>query len=78
MSFCCDFLLTALVVFGLNSNGLGRRDVLKTRGLVRDIACVLFVHFFDLFHDLISLLLKKSNASRFILNGFLKLLDLLS
>jgi hypothetical protein len=38
----------------------------------------LFVHFFDLFHNLVSLLLEKSDVSGLLLNCLLELLYLLA
>ena len=70
VGFCCNFFLSALVVFGLDTDCFGRWDVVKTWRLVGNV-WILFVHFLYLFHDLISLLLKKSNAPRLILNSLL-------
>jgi hypothetical protein len=49
----------------------------ETGGLVGSIRC-LFVHFFDLFHNLVSLLLEKSDVSGLLLNCLLELLYLLA
>lgn len=76
MSFCSNFLLAAFGFFGLDSDGFRRRNVMETWSLIRIAICILFTHLLNLFHDLISFLLEKSNASRFILNGLLKLFDL--
>lgn len=77
MSFRCNFLLSTLVVFGLNADCFRRGEVLETGRLIKSIRS-LFVHFFYLFDNLVSLLLEKSDVSGLLLNCLLKLLYLLA